>query len=224
MSSELSVKKCGYLVSASTILLICCYAHVTNASGQAVNLVEKELPSVYLKYDRTEDRESRCIGEGGKQVVLQLHNNTNTNINVGANFNIRFSSMYIGTGKTSDGTSIEFLRSGSDVELCYDVESLFTEKNYDLPKRRSTPTRRTPICSCTYRFNGGSVDQIFVKGFWIKPGTFIRFAVPERFLKNNYKVLTAFNYPWEYERGVLRQNEAQHRVYFYYFDLPNYLD
>ena len=197
---------------------------INSTVAQEIHRLEKNLPSVYLKYDRTEDRKTRCTGEEGRHVVLQLHNNTNTNIDVGANFTTDLAPEIMEHGKTPEGTPITFLRSTSDVELCYDVESIFTQKRYEVPVRKSTPKRKNPYCSCAYRLNGKSIDRLFAVGYWVRSGDFIRFSVPERFLKKYFKVFTTFNYPWEFTSDHLGWNEPQHHVFFYYSDLPDYVD
>jgi len=72
--------------------------------------------------------------------------------------------------------------------------------------------------------NGKRIDSLFAVGYWVRSGDFIRFSVPERFLKRPYKVYTTYNYPWELDGDQLGSNEPQHHVYFYYSDLPDYVD
>src|SRR5205085_2690623 len=122
-----------------------------------------------------------------------------------------------------DGASARTLVSGSEVELCYDVEGIYKQRGSEVPKRAEAPSREDPYCSCSYLSNGKDVEYPQNIGFWIRPKEFIKFAVPLKFLSENLKVSTEFNYPWEFEKGRLRHNEPKHRVYFYYFDMPDYL-
>lgn len=200
------------------------FAVSKNTFGQAVQKEDIKMPSIYLSYDSKAVRKSRCKGEEGEHVILQLHNNTDTYINVSADYNAGSESSIVGDSfKLSDGTFAKSLNSGSEVELCYDVDGLYKQKGYDIPKRIEAPKRAVPYCSCSFLSNGKDVEYPQNIGYWIKPKEYIKFGVPVRFLSENLKVYTEFSYPWEFENGKLKSSEPRHRVYFYYFDMPNYV-
>src|SRR5690606_40239677 len=64
------------------------------------------------------------------------------------------------------------------------------------------------------------IQSPYESGFWIKPKTFIRFRAPSRLLEENLKLYTVISYSWEFDKGMLRRGEPRHRIYVYYFELP----
>jgi hypothetical protein len=184
-----------------------------------------QFPSVFLTYDSQVKRDSRCSGEGGEQVILQLHNNTDSYINVNANFNAGLSSNILDETpfKLLDEADAKMLKSGSDVELCYEVEGVYNRRGYQKRKKFTPPKREDVACSCSYISDLKQIPYPERVGYWIKPKEFIKFGVPLKFITKNMKIYTEFNYLWEFEDGELRYNEPRHRVYFYYSDMPNYI-
>ena len=207
-------------ISLVTFFIVLIYNSPPKIGAQSLKRIDRDRPSVYLKYDMVASRPSRCAGEGGKQVILQLHNNTNTSINVGANFAAGLESIIVEPIELPDGGFGKMLKNESEVELCYDQEALYIQNSYNKPKQARLPPRPSLACSCIYRSNGKKPDYPFNIGFWIKPGEFVRFAIPQKFISQKFKVFTEFSYPWEFGEGQRRLNEPRHRVYFYHSDLP----
>src|SRR5690606_23533230 len=190
--------------------------------AQGLQIADTDKPSVYIEIEtgfkpaRSRER-SRM-----REIILRLHNNTNAPINVPANFNIeQASQIEDGVFSLPDGGSGTFLKAGSEVELCYDAEGLFVQKGYSAPRKTPDPLVADLRNSCSYRFNGKDIQSPYESGFWIKPKTFIRFRAPSRLLEENLKLYTVFSYSWEFDKGMLRRNEPRHKVYVFYFDVPN---
>jgi hypothetical protein len=186
-----------------------------SSASQEVQLLNKNLPSVYLTY------ESVSPTSGNNTILLQLHNNTNVSINVSANFSTQLAAtIEDGSIKLPDGSPGTLLKSGSEVELCYDSEGLFVEKSYSKPKKMRNPEITDFRNSCSLRSNGKFIDDPYSMGYWLRSNGFIRFRVPERSLRKGLKVYSQFRYPWEFSNSRIRSNEPQHRVYFFYSDVP----
>lgn len=208
----------GYFLSLGVLAMF--QLHAITAFGQVVQIIDKTKPSVYLAYnDAVEDKRENATKQ--QYVVLQLHNNTTVHINVGANFGVDLApTIENGTFKLPDKSYGTLLKSGSEVELCYDAEGLFVQQGYSIPKKTKNPDIKDLRNSCFYRSNGKTVDAPYSMGYWIRPKDFVRFKVPASLLEENLKVFTEFNYPWEFENGRLIRNEPKHRAYFFYFDVP----
>lgn len=192
--------------------------------GQTPGIHDRNLPSVYLAYDSKTRVATKNDSKKLEYVVLQIHNNTTVNINVAANFDARLASdIEDGYFELSGGHRGVFLKSGSEVELCFDAEGLFVQKGYSIPRKIENPKITDLRNSCSFRSNGKDRASPFESGYWIKPNEFVKFRVPARLLGQNLKVYTEFSYPWEFKNGMLKRNEPRHKVYFYYFDLPNYI-
>ncbi|MBS1792971.1 MAG: hypothetical protein JSS81_03910 [Acidobacteria bacterium] len=209
------------------LILIINSFFISNSHSQILTEKEKnpQMPSIFLSYDSQAKRDSRCLGEGGDQVILQLHNNTDNYINVNANWDVTLSPNILDETafKLPDGTNAKTLKSGSDVELCYEVEGVFNRRSDKRSKKFTPPKREVPACGCSYISDLKQIPYPERVGYWIKPKEFIKFGVPLKFLGKNMKIYTEFNYLWEFENGELRYNEPRHRVYFYYSDMPDYV-
>jgi len=185
------------------------------SAGQGIEILDKGLPSIYLAYKESAER---TRGKG--MVLLELHNNTNININVSANFSTESApTIEDGRFESSDGSFGTFLKSGSEVELCYDAEGLFVQKDYAMPRKTPNPRITDLRNSCSYRSNGKRVDDPYSMGYWIRSKEFVRFRVPITLLREGLKVYTEFRYPWEFTNSRVSLNEPKHRVYFFYFDI-----
>ena len=186
------------------------------SAGQGIEILDKNLPSVYLAYEESTDRP-----KGKAMVLLELHNNTNISINVSANFSTESApTIEDGRFELSDGSFGTFLKSAGEVELCYDAEGLFVQKGYAMPKKTPNPGITDLRNSCSYRSNGKRIDDPYSMGYWIRSKEFVRFRVPITLLREGLKIYTEFRYPWEFTNSRVRLNEPKHRVYFFYFDLP----
>ncbi|MGE3465392.1 MAG: hypothetical protein AB7J13_00545 [Pyrinomonadaceae bacterium] len=200
------------LFAALTLLLVS-----ASSAGQGIEILNKNLPSVYLAYKESADRT-----KGKATVLLELHNNTNASINVSANFRTESApTIEDGRFELSDGSFGTFLKSGSEVELCYDAEGLFLQTGYAMPKKTPNPKITDLRNSCSYRSNGKGIDDPYSIGYWIRSKEFVRFRLPEALLREGLKVYTEFRYPWEFTNSRVRLNEPKHRVYFFYFDIPS---
>jgi hypothetical protein len=200
---------------------------VGNAHAQILRTKKPDpkMPSVYLSYDSQVRKDSRCPQESGDQIILQLHNNTSDYINIYANFSVDLADTIIDekSVKLLDGSNAKTLRTGSEVDACFDVEGIYDRRSDQKHVRFTVPKRDDYACTCSFISDLKSTPWPQRVGYWIEPGEFVKFAVPRKFLGRNMKVYTEFNYLWEFEKGELRDNEPRHRVYFYYSDMPNYV-
>ena len=188
-----------------------------SSHGQGARILEESLPSVYIAYEASSNRASK-----NGTILFRLHNNTNMSINVSANFGIESAStIEDGSFELPNGGRGTLLKSGSEVELCYDAEGLFLQKGYSVPRKSPDPAITNLRFSCSYRSNGKRVDDPYSMGYWIRPKEFVRFRVPASLLREGSKIYTEFRYPWEFANGRVRLNEPKHRVYFFYFDIPD---
>jgi len=136
-------------------------------------------------------------------VLLRLHNNTSWTIGFPTE------SMYVGLAVTAwsfcDGTGVLGLRDGIEANGRYEVEVLKDE--------------RTPTGGRLTKQLG--LDRSDVSSTsWLPPGRSVIIAVLREHLKRGFTIYLPFNYEWETEKRHVRGDEAQHRVYFYFWNLP----
>lgn len=204
-------------ILAMTCVVLTLVLFPVPTASQGIQILDKGQPSVYLTYEKSVARTKR-----NGTVFFQLHNNTNVSINVSANFSTQSAStIEDGRFELPDGSLGTFLKSGSEVELCYDAEGLFLQKSYAMPKKVPNPRITDLRNSCSYRSNGKGVDDPYSMGYWIRPKEFVRFRVPTTLVGEGLKVYTEFRYPWEFANGRVRLNEPKHRAYFFFFDVPS---
>lgn len=189
--------------------------------GQTVDVRDTSMPSVYLSFENQRQSTSGTRGKRESLIIFRIHNNLSVPINVAANFDNRSSGeIEDGSYQMPDGRLGAFLKSGAEVELCFDVEGLFVPQGHTTHKKVKAPANESLKDSCVFRVNGKQRADPFEMGYWIRPGAYVRFAVPSKVVKTNTKIFTDFSYPWEFRDGIMRLNEPRHRVYFFYYDLP----
>jgi hypothetical protein len=215
--AEIPLRNLIYAAMVWTIL----FSSQQIVNSQTPAKTSKDNPSIYLSYDSKATRRSRCKDADSEHLILQLHNNSDHYINISADFNADLKSKVVdGVFALPDGASDETLKPGSEVEVCYDQEGQYTRKGYDIPKKTKPRDGINLYCSCSFLSNNKTLEYPNNIGYWIKPNSYIKFAVPSELLTKNVKIYTEFNYPWEFSGGKLRNNEPRHRVYFYFQDLP----
>lgn len=191
-----------------------------NKTQVAQNILKNDkTPSVFLSFEKIVTRESRCKGESGKSVLLRLNNNTENPLNVGANFSSALADLITKPYYLPDTTEVIALNSNSEVSLCYEVEGTYVKGKNDVIKKTSAP-KRDPFCSCSWLSDGKELSHPSNIGVWVLPNESIIFSVPLKFLSQNLKIYTEFHYFWEFNNGKLNYFEPSHKVYFYYYDLP----
>lgn len=191
------------------------------AIGQTVAVRDDTLPSVFLTFETQRASKSSTSIKSNSLLVFRFHNNLSVPVNVAANFDYRKSSeIEDGSYQLPDGRLGTFLKSGAEVEMCFDVEGLFVPQGNTTHKRAKIPAIESLKNSCVFRVNGKQRADPFEMGYWIRPGAYVRFAVPSKIFKTNTKLFTDFSYPWEFRNGIMKLNEPRHRVYFFYYDLP----
>jgi hypothetical protein len=177
-------------------------------------------PSVYLSYDgmAARSRTTLRLAEGlpsaktsnstdtksaPNVVLLRLHNNTFWTIVFPTE------SLYVGPAVTGwrlcDGTGVLGLQEGIEVNGRYEVELLEDRKH---PMREGSK---------------GLIDYLRTDVFsssWLPSGRSVVIAIPKEHLNKGFAIYIPFNYEWETVKGVVRGDEAQHRVYFYFWNLP----
>ncbi|MBK9162975.1 MAG: hypothetical protein IPM21_03550 [Acidobacteria bacterium] len=189
--------------------------------GQTVDVRDTSMPNVYLSFENQRQSNSGTRGKRDSLFIFRIHNNLSVPINVAANFDNRSSGeIEDGSYQMPDGRLGTFLKSGAEVELCFDAEGLFVPQGNTTHKKAKAPANESLKDSCDFRVNGKQRADPFERGYWIRPGEYVRFAVPSKIIKANTKLFTDFSYPWEFRDGIMRLNEPRHRVYFFYYDLP----
>lgn len=182
-------------------------------------LLSPDKPSVYFSYDRMaarpktplrlaeaappSDKSEPTDLKHANAVLLRLHNNTSWTIGFPTE------SMYVGPAVTAwslcDGTGVLGLRDGIEANARYEVE-LVEEDTAQTGGRsaRGLDLRRTDVASTS----------------WLPPGRAVIIAVLKEHLKRGLAIYLSFNYEWETEKRHVRGDEARHRVYFYFWNLP----
>ena len=104
-----------------------------------------------------------------------------------------------------DGSGVLGLQEGIEVNGRYEVEVLEDRKT-PLRERSMKPTDllRTDVFSSS----------------WLPSGRSVIIAISKEHLNKGFAIYVPFNYEWETVKGVVRGDEAQHRVYFYFWNLP----
>jgi hypothetical protein len=135
-------------------------------------------------------------------VLLRLHNNTSWTIGFPTE------SMYVGPAVTAwsfcDGTGVLGLRDGIEANGRYELELLDDETTASSHSAKHLSLGRTDVFSTS----------------WLPPGRSVIVAVLKEHLKRGLAIYLPFNYEWETEKRHVRGDEAQHRVYFYFWNLP----
>ena len=184
-------------------------------------LLLPDKPSVYFSYDgmavrkRTiprlaegaapsDNSESTDLKKAANVVLLRLHNNTSWTILLPTE------SLYVGPAVTGwrlcDGSGVLGLQEGIEVNGRYDVELLEDDK---------TPTSNRPPKLLELRRS-----DVF-SASWLPSGRSVIIAILKEHLKKGLGIYLPFNYEWETVKGVVRGDEARHRVYFYFWNLPD---
>jgi len=114
--------------------------------------------------------------------------------------------MYVGPAVTAwsfcDGTGVLGLRDGIEVNGRYEVEEL------------ESPSSRRPA----KKPDLGRIDVFSTS--WLPPGRSVIIAILKEHLNKGFAIYLPFNYEWETENRHVRGGEAQHRVYYYFWNLP----
>ncbi len=186
--------------------------------------MQEDKPSIYLSYVGVGSIDENCSLKKQNTYQLKLHNNSSYPININANYNVKSPALDL---RLSDGTRTFRLLDGSKVsDVCYQAEPILKMESFyangklvtEEPVERSTP--EIPItCRCVWSQQRTRRDDSY-HGVWIPSGSSIIFDVPQQYFENDIKIYTLFNFEWEFENGLLRYNEPNHRVYFDSSDIP----
>jgi len=183
----------------------------TKCLGVTTAVRSKEVPTVYVTFERAAESDQQKVriaespdvqsrstdGKPGKiggvfpYILLRIHNNTNWAVKLPTE-SLYLSPKFVSPLKICDGRGVMGLREGIEIEALYKVELV----------------NGTPAATQTFRTDVSS-------NAWLPPGQSALFRVPRQSLEKNSAIYLLFNYEWE-GNG----NEPQHRVYFYWHQLP----
>ncbi|MEP7337221.1 MAG: hypothetical protein ABI977_05705 [Acidobacteriota bacterium] len=174
----------------------------------------KKVPTVYVTFERTVDPDQsqarlvkstdvqsgntegkiEKVGDAPPNIMLRIHNNTNWAVKLPTE-SLYLSPKFVIPLRFCDGRGMMGLRDGIEIKALYKVELVNGNP-------AATPGFPTDVSS----------------NAWLPPGQSVLFQVPRQSLMKGSVICLLFNYEWE-GNG----NEPQHRVYFYWHQLPKEL-
>lgn len=212
------------LVRAFSLSILCACITLSIESGaaapQSANQVrlDKSQPSIYLTFEHEGPRPREFHSESETGIWLRLHNNTLSAIALSANN--KSTNSY--QGKLASGIEVAFIRPGTEVDACYDVEgtpTLVSRKKGNTIEAeipfKAAPPDEDPYRSCRW----GIAHPKNHQRLWLASGESVVLSVPKNFLAHGLNISTQFNYEWETDTGYVGANEPVHYLYFYSLDL-----
>ncbi len=214
----------------SCLVLLVAWQDNTSIGSKIVKRLSQDKPSVFLTFERADKRKIAClVGETVDVMLIRLHNNLTSPIGLAGSINIadQRNLAKLTRLRLTDGTQVDGLSDGAEVEVCYEVEAIPTTRSVtkdqgvvvNVPVETEVPAQSL-YCNCRWRnafFEAHSSGILL----WVPSGSSIIFSVPTRYLMKNLSVYTMFNYEWETKEGLLSSNEPRHQIYFYSYNLPS---
>ena len=159
-----------------------------------VMLLDPDLPSVSIHFEEKASRTALRSGESDEGILLRLYNNTTVPIGL-----CTYNSYLTQSILLSNGQEVGTLSDGSEISLCYAVES----------ERESA---YLPVKSAVW---GDTYSEV-----WVPSGSSVLFFVPDNYLGGNWRVSVEFTYEWD-QGGLWSwgSTDVSHQVFYSYREL-----
>lgn len=181
--------------------------------AQDATRIDVRKPHIYLSFERKGERKPVSVTESSNNIWLRFNNNSKWLVKVCVHslFPVRHNT------KTLDGRTLLTLQNGSEVRLCYGVETYFSYKSTvskTLGKNRLRGTKDKQDCPLNFYNDGNYGGEA-----WVPSGNSVVFSVPAEYLTESHAIYIKYSYEWDESEYSDEYRTPEHRVYFADFQL-----